>query len=117
MRHPTGLDLTEMALQTLSEAGFAPRPASQLAMQALRAVVAHGDQRPGRRQRHVRPRSATRTCAPSGRRSRSLSPDKYPALVAHADAMTYCPDVDEFFDLGIDLYVAGVRGLAPVLQG
>jgi hypothetical protein len=27
--------------------------------------------------------------------------------------MTYCPDPDEFFDLGIDLYVAGVRGLMP----
>jgi hypothetical protein len=27
--------------------------------------------------------------------------------------LTYCPDVEEFFDLRIDLYVAGVRGLAP----
>jgi hypothetical protein len=27
--------------------------------------------------------------------------------------MTYCPDVDEFFDFGVDFYVAGVRGPAP----
>jgi hypothetical protein len=31
--------------------------------------------------------------------------------------MTYCPDVDEFFDFGIDFYVAGVRGLAPSSRG
>jgi hypothetical protein len=43
----------------------------------------------------------------------ALPPERYPALIRHADAMTYCPDVDEFFDFGIDFYVAGVRGLAP----
>jgi hypothetical protein len=42
----------------------------------------------------------------------SLSPEKYPTLVSHAAAMTYC-DVETFFDVGIDLFVAGVRGLAP----
>jgi hypothetical protein len=26
--------------------------------------------------------------------------------------MTYCSDVDRFFRLGVDLYVAGVQGLA-----
>lgn len=44
---------------------------------------------------------------------RSLPPRQYPALVAHAEAMTYCSDVDLFFDLGIDHYIAGVTGMAP----
>jgi hypothetical protein len=26
--------------------------------------------------------------------------------------MTYCSDVEMFFGLGVDLYIAGVRGLA-----
>jgi len=42
----------------------------------------------------------------------SLDPETYPAVVAHAKAMTYCSDLELFFDLGIDLYVAGVRSLA-----
>jgi hypothetical protein len=44
---------------------------------------------------------------------RSLPPAQYPQLVAHAEAMTYCSDVDLFFDLGVDHYIAGVYGLAP----
>jgi hypothetical protein len=30
--------------------------------------------------------------------------------------MTYCPDVDEFFCLGIDLYIQGVQGLATAAR-
>jgi AcrR family transcriptional regulator len=112
LQHPKGLVLTENALQILSDAGFGTQPASNLAMQALRAVVSMvtSDQvddsgaTPEERDEHLRSKRA---------RLASLDPQKYPALVRHADAMTYCPDPEEFFDLGVDLYVAGVRGLAP----
>jgi len=111
MRNPTGLDITEMALETLEDAGFAPEAASPLAMQALRSVVSMvtSDQvddsgfTAEERDAHLRAKRASLS---------SLSPEKYPALIRHADAMTYCPDVDEFFDLGIDLYIEGVQGLA-----
>ena len=43
-----------------------------------------------------------------------MRPQQSPALIAHAPSMTYCPDPDEFFGLAIDLYIAGVQGLAPV---
>src|SRR5690242_8901402 len=39
LQHPNGLALTERALQLLSDAGFAQQPASNLAMQALRAAI------------------------------------------------------------------------------
>jgi AcrR family transcriptional regulator len=112
LQHAQGLALTEQALQTLDDAGFAPEPAGQLAMQALRAVVGlvTSDQvddsgmTAEERDAELRRKRAYLT---------SLPPDRYPALIRHADAMTYCPDPDEFFDLGIDLYVAGVRGLVP----
>src|SRR3978361_2058477 len=39
MAHPTGLELTETALRSLSDGGFAPSPASYLAMQARRAAI------------------------------------------------------------------------------
>ena len=111
MRNPTGLDITEMALEVLEDAGFAPEQASPLAMQALRSVVSMvtSDQvddsglTTEERDAHLRAKRAMLS---------SLSPEKYPALIRHADAMTYCPDVEEFFDLGIDFYVHGVQGLA-----
>jgi TetR/AcrR family transcriptional regulator, tetracycline repressor protein len=109
--HPQGLALTERALELLSGAGFAPEPASYLAMQALRAAVTlvTGDQvdesgmSAEERDQHLRHKHA---------RIASLSPQQYPALVRHADAMTYCSDIDLFFGLGVDLYVSGVQGLA-----
>jgi TetR/AcrR family tetracycline transcriptional repressor len=111
MAHPAGLDLTERALSRLAEAGFAPEPASALAVQALRAGIAMvtGDQvdasgmdaeTRAERLRHKQALIA------------SLPPEKYPALVSHAVAMTYCDD-EQYFGLGVDLFVAGVRGLAP----
>jgi TetR/AcrR family tetracycline transcriptional repressor len=111
MAHPKGLALTETALRTLSEAGFAEEPASYLAMQALRAAVTMvtGDQvddsgtTAQEREAHLRVKQAAMA---------SLDPQQYPAVVAHAKAMTYCSDVELFFDLGVDLYVAGVQGLA-----
>jgi len=111
MAHPKGLALTETALRTLSEAGFPEEPASYLAMQALRAAVTMvtGDQvddsgvSAEERDAHLRQKQAMIA---------SLDPETYPAVVAHAKAMTYCSDVDRFFSLGVDLYVAGVQGLA-----
>jgi TetR/AcrR family transcriptional regulator, tetracycline repressor protein len=115
MRNATGLDLTEMALEILEDAGFTPQAASPLAMQALRSVVSMvtSDQvddsgfTAEERDAHLRAKRAMLS---------SLSPEKYPALIRHADAMTYCPDVDEFYDLGIDLYIQGVQGLAAATR-
>jgi TetR/AcrR family tetracycline transcriptional repressor len=114
MAHPTGLDLTERALSRLAEAGFAPEPASALAVQALRSAIGMvtGDQVDDSgvpaevREEHLRHKQALIA---------SLSPTQYPTLVSHAAAMTYC-DVETYFDVGIDLFVAGVRGLAPAAQ-
>jgi AcrR family transcriptional regulator len=112
MAHPRGLALTEMGLSALSDAGFGPEPASYLIQQALRAALTMvtGDQvdESGKsaedRRAHLRMKQAWIA---------SLSPDDYPTLVAHAEAMTYCSDVDRFYDLGVDHYLAGVQGLAP----
>jgi AcrR family transcriptional regulator len=110
--HPNGLALTERALHLLSDAGFGQQPAANLAMQALRSAISMvtADQvddsgMPAEeRDAHLRRKQA---------HILSLPPEQFPALIAHAAAMTYCPDPDEFFSLAIDLYIAGVQGLAP----
>lgn len=112
MVHPLGLALTERALSSLAAAGFEPEPAAYLAMQAMHtaiglvtldAVDASGVSAV-QRDAHLRTKRASLA---------ALSPGTYPALVAHADAMTYCADVERFFTLGVDHYIAGVKGLAP----
>jgi TetR/AcrR family transcriptional regulator, tetracycline repressor protein len=116
VQHPKGLDVTELALRTLGDAGFSEQQAGQLAMQAMRSVVGMVTSEPvddsGRtaEERDAELRTKRAYLA-------SLPPERYPALIRHADAMTYCPDPDEFFGLGIELYVAGVRGLAPSSRG
>jgi TetR/AcrR family tetracycline transcriptional repressor len=111
MANPQGLALTEAALSTLAAAGFSPEAASYLAMQALRSAVAmvttdlvdDSGQTAEERETHLRRKRATIA---------SLDPARFPAVVAHAQALTYCGDPEELFTLGVDLFVAGVRGLA-----
>ncbi len=44
----------------------------------------------------------------------SLAPDRYPRLIEAAVPMTSCDDNAEFhYRFGVDLFIAGVRALAP----
>lgn len=114
--HPRGLALTEIAMATIGAAGFAPEPTAYLAMQGMRTVMAlvTGDpvddsgMAAEERDEHLRQKVAM---------LRSLPPQQYPALVAHAEAMTYCSDVELFFELGIDHYIAGLRALGATQGG
>ena len=96
--------------------GSRRRRRAPLAMQALRSVVSMvtsdqvDDSGITAEERDAPP---ARQAGDARARSR---PEKYPALIRHADAMTYCPDVEEFYDLGIDLYVQGVQGLASAVR-
>lgn len=112
LAHPQGLAITENALAALAAAGFDTERAAYLAMQALRTAISMvtGDAvddsgtTPEERDAYLRAKRASLS---------SLSPERYPAVVAHAEAMTYCHDVEAYFALGVEHYVAGVRGLAP----
>ena len=111
MDHPTGLVLTELALAALSDAGLPPEPASWFAVQALRTVTAlvtgdpvvDAEKSAPDREAHQRQKLA---------RIAALSPADFPALHAHADALSACSDVDLFIEVGLDHYVEGVRGVA-----
>ena len=88
-----------IALSTLSTAGLSKEPASWFAMQALRTVLAlvtgdpvvDAEKTEPVREAHQREKMA---------RIAALSPQQFPALTAHAEAMAYCSDVDMFIDLG-----------------
>jgi AcrR family transcriptional regulator len=107
-----GLDITERALTLLRGAGFGPEQAAQLAGQALGSIVLLVANRPGtlvgeeaaEREQRLRTKRAT---------FQALSPERYPHLLASADAFTDCGNVPAYFELGLDVFIAGVRGVAP----
>jgi len=107
-----GLDLTEQALGLLREAGFSPEQSAQLAGQALASIVLLVTTVPGvqvgeeaaEREQRLRTKRAA---------FQALSPERYPNLLASADGFTECGSVPAYFDLGLDLFMAGVRGVQP----
>jgi AcrR family transcriptional regulator len=108
----SGLALTELALKALATAGFSTAKASQIAGQALLTAItlvtsdaadASGTSME-ERDEHLRQKRAGIA---------ALSSDRYPYLVAAAPDMAQCEDVDGFFGFGLDLFIAGVEGLAP----
>ncbi|HEY7487491.1 MAG TPA: TetR family transcriptional regulator [Streptosporangiaceae bacterium] len=100
----------EAAMAVLDQAGFSPRQSADLCTHGLRTAVGlvTGE------------RDATDTLDPDleahRRRKRivleSLPLDRYPHVIAGAQALTSCDDPDAYYDFGIELFIAGVVALA-----
>lgn len=110
--HPTGLALTELALGCLDEAGFDTAAAAQLSWHALRTAVliVTDDQ--------VDDSGSSATDREADLRAKTallsaLPPADYPHLLAAADDFIHCNDLERFYRLGVDHFVAGVQGIAP----
>jgi TetR/AcrR family tetracycline transcriptional repressor len=108
--HPTGLALTETALACLSEAGFTPAESAQMAEHALQTAIMlvtgnQVDDSGSVEQRDGEIAAKTAMIA-------SLPADQYPHLKLMAADLMQCQDVDQFFALGVEHFVAGLQGLA-----
>lgn len=108
-----GLDIAERVLALLSEAGVATEEGTQTAYQALTSLVTLVISEPGRidgpgpeaDEEAIRARRALLL---------TLSPRRYPHLVASADALVGCTDQDAYYRRGINMIVAGVAGGADL---
>jgi TetR/AcrR family transcriptional regulator, tetracycline repressor protein len=105
-------DVTEVALKTFDRLGFTPDQAATLCIQALRNLIALAGSEPGAPQpghagvdlaEKVRTRRAT---------LQSLDPALYPHVIAAAPALTSCEQPDEFYGLGVEVFINGVAHLA-----
>jgi len=103
---------TETALEVLHRGGFDPEHAAAIARNALFTGLALAMSEPGfepglsdaERTEHLR---QTRI------RLSLLPPDRFPRLVEAAVPLTSCDDPEFHYQLGIDMFIAGVRALAP----
>lgn len=106
-------DVTEVVLEVLRTAGFDPVHASEIAGSALWTGLSLVMSEPGydpslneteraeiQRRKHIELASAP--------------PERYPRLVEAAAPLTRCAEDAEFhYRFGIDLFIAGVRAMAP----
>jgi AcrR family transcriptional regulator len=111
-----GLEIAEHALRLLREAGFGPEQAAQLSGHALHSIVTLVTNEPGLmvgeeeglREERIRLKRVT---------FQALPPQRFPFMLASADAFTECGNEPAYFDLGLDLFIAGVRAVAPTAAG
>lgn len=105
-----GRDLTESTLRALADAGFGVGQAAEIAHTALLTAVMLVAGEPGQpdgvpadvRAEELRAKRAALLALPA---------DRYPHLVAAADALTECGDPDSYYRTSIETFVLGVTAL------
>lgn len=113
LRSRAGLAVAERALRLLSSAGFSAEQAAQIGGYLLSSAVTLVTAEPGSGHGPV---SEARDDAVRSERATllTLPPLEYPHIIASADPLTFCRNDEEYFSLGLDLLIAGVKGLMPV---
>ena len=115
---PSHWQATETTLDILHQAGFDPLRASEIAKSGLWAGLTLVMSEPAVGQPGYGTGITQQELAEVMRRKQvelaSLPPDRYPRLVAAAIPLTACDgDADFHYRFGVDLFIAGVRALAP----
>ncbi|HUZ52878.1 MAG TPA: TetR/AcrR family transcriptional regulator C-terminal domain-containing protein [Streptosporangiaceae bacterium] len=111
---PSHWQATEKTLEILRTAGFDPEHASEIARSALWTGLTLVMSEPGFNDAGLTEPERAEIQRRKQIELASLPPDRYPRLVEAAVPMTSCGDGPDFhYKFGIDLFIAGVRALAP----
>ena len=108
-----GLELSERAFAALKDAGFDVERRAQIGMQALHTMVLLVTTEPGQRVGNESAEAGAQRMRTKKAALQALSPGRYPNVLDCADPMTAAPSESEYFALGLDLFIAGVRGVRP----
>jgi TetR/AcrR family transcriptional regulator, tetracycline repressor protein len=107
------LRVTELTLDVLRAAGFEPRYASEIARSALWTGMSLVMSEPGITSLDADDRTELQ------RKKQvvfaTLSSAKYPRLVECAVPMTACDDPDFHYQVGVDVFIAGVQAVAAAV--
>lgn len=110
-----GLALGERTMELLIEGGFSVDDAAEVGRQSLCSLItlvttepgADEDTNPIAREDALRAKRASLA---------ALSPRRYPLITAAADTLICPTSTDQYYALGIDLVVAGIRGVLGDLK-
>jgi TetR/AcrR family tetracycline transcriptional repressor len=112
-----GCDLTEFTLEQLANAGFDVDQAAAIAHNAMQIAVMLVTGEPGN-EVGVPPEERDGMLAGKLEMLQSLPADRFPRLVAAAPALTSCADSEDYYEVGISTFVAGiVHGITPRTAG
>jgi AcrR family transcriptional regulator len=115
-RNEAALRATEITLEVLRGAGFDPRYASEIARSTLWTGITLVMSEPG-----YHPELSAEEHAERLRRAQIelalLPAAKYPRLVECAAPMTACDDPEFHYQLGIEVFIDGVRAAAGRITG
>jgi AcrR family transcriptional regulator len=105
-----GRVLGERALGLLRDVGFSSPESTDIARTAMQTAVMLVTEMAGA-EPGVAVELKEQVRAEKQRAIASLPPDRFPNLVACANALTECEDEDAYYDFGVDLFVTGVQQL------
>jgi AcrR family transcriptional regulator len=105
-----GLAMAERTMELLTEGGFSTDDAAEVGRQSLCSLItlvttepgANEDTDPIAREDGLRAKRASLA---------ALSPRRYPLITAAADTLICPSSTDRYYELGLDLVVAGIRGV------
>jgi AcrR family transcriptional regulator len=103
----SGLLLAERVLSLLRTAGFSAEQAGEVGRYLVCAIITLVTVESDDAEAH-QGEMRTETTALG-----TLSPERYPNIVASADVLVSCQNPDDYFTRGVDLLVQGTRGIAP----
>lgn len=108
-----GCDLTEVTLDQLAEAGFDIDQAALIAHNAMQIAVMLVVGEPGM-EVGVHPDDREGVLAEKLSMLKSLPAERFPRLIAAAGALTSCASSEDYYEVGIATFVAGVvHGITP----
>ncbi|MEV6283297.1 TetR/AcrR family transcriptional regulator C-terminal domain-containing protein [Kribbella sp. NPDC051770] len=107
-----GLEMAERTMEILVDGGFDPDYAAEVGRQSICSLItlvttepgAGEDPEPSAREQALRLKRATLS---------ALDPKRYPLITGTADTLVCPASTDDYYSLGIDLVVAGIRGVRP----
>ncbi|WP_270134272.1 TetR/AcrR family transcriptional regulator [Kribbella sp. CA-293567] len=112
---PAGLAMAERTMELLTQGGFSADDAAEVGRQSICSLITLVTTEPGANE-DTDP--VTREDALRGKRAAlaALSPHRYPLITAAADTLICPTSTDRYYALGIDLVVAGIRGVLTVRE-
>jgi TetR/AcrR family tetracycline transcriptional repressor len=110
---PPGLALAEQALGLIRSAGFSAQRAAESGSFLLCAVITLVTSQPGRPMPALEGEARDQMFREKRAAMESLSPARYPNVLAAAPWLVACQDEDDYYAVNLDLLVQGIKGVQP----
>ena len=111
---PSGLALAEQALGLLRSAGFPAQRAAESGSFLLCAVITLVTSQPGRPLHQLEGEAKDQMLRNKRAAMESLSPARYPNVLAAAPWLVTCQDEETYYAANLDLLIEGIKGIRPV---